>query len=622
MKKLILVVGGVISTLSAVAGAAVTVVDCPKCNMRMKIAADGKSATINRCRLMDDNPTAEELARRVKAMVARAEKLLIKDDPNANARTRPLMGWSTWNTFAMDISEEVITSVAQAMATNGLKAAGYRYVNIDDAFFGGRDEKGNLKFHPTRFPNGLKGIVDTVHKLGMKPGIYSEAGSDTCCAVWCDDKDGFGAGLYGHDNADCNLFFNDLGFDFIKVDSCDILSRGLDIRTRYTEIANAIKATGRTDVRYNVCIGFFPGRWVTEIADSWRTTYDIRAKWSSIRSIILKNLYLAPFASPGHYNDMDMLEVGQLTGKLKTWHKTDEGITPEEEATHFGAWCIMSSPLVIGCDPRKMPESTLALVTNPYLIAMSQNDLGLQAEVARRDGDAYILVKDADERFGSSRYVALLNLGDEPREMMVRARDLDLGGRVDVLDLVTRADPGPFTDYLSVTLPAHGSKFYRLDAEKRLDRVVYEAEAALLNDFRLVQKKILRPDTVKDGVLPPHLPAGVHPAEVAFASGGVVVKGLGNGETNDLLWKDVKVSQDGAYQFAFDWLPTKENRFFFLQIDGGEKIRLEAKGGTTRTVQIINLKAGVHTLRLSNPTAWTPDFDRLTISLTPPLRCR
>ncbi len=373
----------------------VKVVDCPKCPMRMRFAADGKSATINKSRLMDDRPDAAELDRRLAAMTARAEKLLVKDDPNKGALTRPLMGWSSWNTFRVNISPDIILGVARVMATNGLKTAGYTYINTDDGFFGGRDKDGKLLFHKERFPNGLKGMVDEIHALGFKAGIYSEAGKNTCGSIFDNDKAGVGSGLSGHDAEDCRLFFKEIGFDFIKVDFCTG-PRGKE-KERYTEIANAIKATGRTDVRFNICRWAFPGTWAADIAGSWRTTGDICAKWDSLQYVIRKNLYLNSYASPGHYNDMDMMIVGRLKGEgFHSVHPGEVGLTLEEERLHFGLWCMMSSPLLIGCDPRTMPQSSFDLLTNPYLLAMNQNDLGLHPYVASCEGtNTYVLVKDA-----------------------------------------------------------------------------------------------------------------------------------------------------------------------------------------------------------------------------------
>lgn len=572
--------------------------DCPKCDKRIRVDLAAGKAYVNLSRL-------EGLDREVAA--ARAAKLLdaAKIAPAKDPKIRPLMGWSSWNTFGCDISEQVILGTARAMATNGLKEAGYVYVNIDDGFFWGHGEDGVLRFHPKRFPNGMKPTADGIHALGLKAGIYSDAGADTCGSMWGGgpdgkDKGGVGAGLYGHDAADCKLHFNDLGFDFIKVDYCGGQRLKLDERVRYTEIADAIKATGRTDVRLNLCRWAFPGTWAADIAESWRTTGDIRANWNSVKKIIGENLYLSAYAKAGHYNDMDMLEVGQLKGVVKSvfGKHGDTGLTPDEETTHFGMWCMLSSPLLIGCDVRTIPESTKKLITNPYLLAMNQNDLGLQGYVVARDGDACILVKDAVGKFGRSRYVALYNGSDKAYDFTVRAADLDLGGVVDAFDLVEMADVGCFEDHVSVNVAPHASRFYRFDAERRVQRTVYEAECAFLADYQELV------DATRAGT--------AFPAPLQGASGGMIVRYLGNRGSNYLEWRDVKVDEDGDYELTIDYA-TSEDRSFDVSIDGGAPRRVMAYAKVSKVVLLEKLAAGVHTIRLSNASAWMPDVDRMTL---------
>ena len=584
--------------------AAVNFVECPKCDKRMRISEDGREAFVNLCRID---------ASRKDEMRARAEKLLERGRPVAPANPlTPLMGWSSWNTFALDISEEIIVGVARTMATNGLKAAGYMYVNIDDGFFDGHGEDGRLRMHPQRFPNGMKGTVDGIHALGMKAGTYSDAGANTC-GSYGGDICGIGAGLYGHDAADCKLHFNELGFDFIKVDYCGGRKLKLDERTRYTEIANAIKATGRKDVRFNICRWAFPGTWAAEIAGSWRTTRDIRASWKSVRDIIAENLYLSAYASPGHFNDLDMLEVGQIKGAVKSAFGTsgDTGMTLDEETTHFGMWCILSSPLVLGNDVRIIPPGTLKLVTNPYLVRMNQDPLGLQAYVAAREGDAYVLVKDAETRFGTSRYVALYNAGEAEHAFTVTARSLDLGGRIAAFDLVERADVGEFEGEVTVKVRPHAAKFYLFDAERRLDREVYEAETAYLTDYSEL-------DGTSYGSTESCRKQGrAYYDAVDGASGGMAVVNLGGRETNDLIWRDVNVSSSGERCLVFRCASQGE-RTFFVQIDGGEKMPLTipaTAGGFAEASLSVKLDAGCHSIRLSNDAAPMPDIDFMRIQL-------
>ena len=559
--------------------------DCPKCPMRARFAPDGKSASVNVARVAEKDRAA--MAKRAFALMAMAE------DAKKPSMARPLTGWSSWNTFGLDISDTLILDTAKAMATNGLKAAGYRYVNIDDGFFDGHDEKGVLKWNLKRFPNGMKDVVDGIHGLGLKAGIYSDAGADMCGGSK-------GSGLYGHDAADCKLHFTDLGFDFIKVDYCGGFKLGLDERARYTEISRAIRATG-LPVRFNICRWAFPGTWAADVAESWRTTGDIRANWQSLKEIIGENLYLSAFAKLGHYNDMDMLQVGRYVGQIRNaYAKSDTGLTLEEEATHFGMWCMLSSPLLIGCDVRNIPDTTLDLVTNPYLLAMNQNDLGLQGYVAQRKGETYVFVKDACEKFGTARFVALYNATDAQQDFTVDFSAVDLGGEVQVLDLGERADLGAFTGAFAATVPPHGARFYRFDAQSRLDRTVYEAEAGYLSDYQELR------DAKKDGT--------AFADQMEGASGGVVVRYLGNRASNDLVWNDVKVSQPRALEVVY---ASAEDRKLFVTVDFGNPVEVQAKatGGKLATIPLgVTLTPGVHKVRLYNVRGWAPDIDCLKLA--------
>ena len=214
------------------------------------------------------------------------------------AQLPPTMGWSSWNTFALNINEDVIKGQADAMVSTGLADVGYKYINIDDGYFYGRHEtSGALLVHPTKFPNGLKPIVKYIHDKGLKAGIYSDAGINTCGSWGNPDTSGRGVGLYGHDKQDIDMFFNDLDFDFIKVDFCGGRWNEagqelfLDEKERYSTISRAIKDTKRPDAILNVCRWAYPGTWVKDVALSWRTTHDINDSWHALQYIIGKNLY-------------------------------------------------------------------------------------------------------------------------------------------------------------------------------------------------------------------------------------------------------------------------------------------------------------------------------------------
>ena len=186
----------------------------------------------------------------------------------------PIMGWSSWNHFHVNINENIIKAQADFMVSTGMHEAGYNYINIDDGFFGGRDAKGNLIPHPTRFPNGMKVVSDYIHSKGLKAGIYSDAGINTCASYWDKDTIGSGMGLYGHEVRDLTLMLKDWNYDFIKVDWCGGDWLGLDEQTSYTHIINLVRKI-RPDVVFNICRWQFPGNWAVPIADSWRISGDI-----------------------------------------------------------------------------------------------------------------------------------------------------------------------------------------------------------------------------------------------------------------------------------------------------------------------------------------------------------
>lgn len=311
----------------------------------------------------------------------------------------PIMGWSSWNNFRVNINEDVIKAQADFMVSSGMAQAGYTYVNVDDGFFAGRDDHGDLLVHPVRFPNGMKVISDYIHSKGLKAGIYSDAGINTCASHWDNDTIGVGSGLMGHDRKDLKLMLNDWNYDFIKVDWCGGDWLGLDEETRYTQIANIIKEIKPNTV-FNICRWEFPGEWALQIADSWRISGDISNDFSSILHIIDLNADLWKYASPGHVNDMDMLQVGR-------------GMTYEEDKTHFTMWCMLNSPLLAGNDLRYMTDETIAILTNKEIIALNQDPLVYQARRVLDHGDLEVWAKPLISTMSGKVAVALLNRSDK-----------------------------------------------------------------------------------------------------------------------------------------------------------------------------------------------------------------
>ena len=242
-----------------------------------------------------------------KLLLAAAVVVLVSAIDGCTGRTAavkpPMMGWSSWNAYMVDISDSIITHQAELMKEKGLFDAGYRFVNIDDGFFGYRDSLGRMVPHPQRFPKGSEGmreLVDRIHSLGLKAGIYSDAGHNTCGSSYNHDLNGLGAGLYGHDVADAQRYFNEWDFDFIKIDYCGGRDLRLDEAERYTRIREVIDSVACKPIEINICRWNYPGTWVDKVGDSWRISGDIRPVWSSIKYIVGKNLYLSAYASDGH----------------------------------------------------------------------------------------------------------------------------------------------------------------------------------------------------------------------------------------------------------------------------------------------------------------------------------
>ncbi len=282
-----------------------------------------------------------------------------------NLSQTPQMGWSSWNKFQCNIDEDIIKSIADAMVSSGLKDAGYTYVNIDDCWHGKRDADGFIQADPKHFPHGIKALADYVHSRGLKLGIYSDAGSETCAGR---------PGSLGHEYQDA-LQYARWGIDYLKYDWCN--TTNINAQGAYQLMRDALQAAGRP-IFFSMCEwgDNLPWRWAKGIGDSWRIGPDIWCSFDSTRifptyiqcsviDCINRNDSLRSYAGPGHWNDPDMLEVGN-------------GLSVNQDRAHFTMWCMMASPLILGNDVRNMSDETKAILTNKDLIAIDQDKLGVQ----------------------------------------------------------------------------------------------------------------------------------------------------------------------------------------------------------------------------------------------------
>ena len=372
-------------------------------------------------------------------------------DLRANRQDLPMMGWASWNNYRININEGIIKAQADALISSGLKDYGYQFINIDDGYFGGRDESGNLRAHPDKFPNGMKSLADYIHAKDLKAGIYSDAGINTCASYWDKDTIGVDMGLYGHEEEDLRLFLQDWNYDFIKVDWCGADWMGLDEQMRYTEIGRLIKKINPA-VLYNVCRWKFPGKWVTQIADSWRISGDIGHDFNSILRIIDANADLWIYASKGHYNDMDILQVGR-------------GMSFDEDKTHFSMWCMMHSPLILGNDLTQISEETMKIITNKEMIALNQSQFVYQARRILDQGDLEVWAKPLVSTTSGEIAIALLNRSETAQHISFEPESLglDISKGYTGKDLWTKETfPTSFKKIFSKQVPPHGIVVYKL----------------------------------------------------------------------------------------------------------------------------------------------------------------
>jgi alpha-galactosidase len=360
---------------------------------------------------------------------------------NGLARTPP-MGWNSWNKYACKgINEGVVRETADAMASNGMKDAGYQYVIIDDCWQTGRDAEGNIIVDKEKFPNGIKALADYVHSKGLKFGIYTDAGTKTC---------GGRPGSLGHEYQDARQYAA-WGVDYLKEDWCNTVP-GQNSEASYTVMRDALKASGRP-ILFSICEwgSTKPWLWAGSIGNMWRATGDIQDCWDCKKSwggngvVQILDLMngLESYAGPGHWNDPDMLEVG------------NSGLTTTESRAHFSMWALFSAPLLAGNDIEHMSADTKEILLNKEVIAIDQDTLGRQGRRVKKDGDLEIWSKQLAD---GGRAVALLNRGNAAAQISVKWTDIGYPDTVSasVRDLWAKKDMGQKTGGYSAEVPSHG----------------------------------------------------------------------------------------------------------------------------------------------------------------------
>jgi alpha-galactosidase len=371
----------------------------------------------------------------------------------------PPMGWNSWNKFACNVDENMIRQMADAMISSGMKDAGYTYINIDDCWHGDRDSLGFIHPDPKRFPSGMKALADYVHSKGLKLGIYSDAGSQTC---------GGRPGSRGYEFQDA-LTYAQWGIDYLKYDWCN--TEGLKAEGAYKTITAAMRKAGRPVV-LSICEWGTdkPWEWGRTVGHLWRTTGDIfncfdciedHGTWKSwgVMQILDMQKDLRKYAGPGHWNDPDMLEIGN--GKL----------TLGEDRAHFSMWAMLAAPLIAGNDLRTMTKETIEVLTNKEVIAVNQDSLGIQ-------GFKYA-VKDSVETWfkplqNGDWALCFLNRSKQPQKVEFNWKEQEVHDTIfhkqldaintvyKVRDLWTKKDIGTTKKDIKATIPSHEVLMLRL----------------------------------------------------------------------------------------------------------------------------------------------------------------
>lgn len=365
----------------------------------------------------------------------------------------PPMGFNTWNRFGCDVSEELVRGIADAMVSSGMRDAGYEYLVIDDCWQVDRGEDGRIVPDPERFGSGMKALADYVHERGLKFGIYTDAGPKTCEGR---------PGSLGYEDVDARTYA-EWGVDYVKVDWCHADS--LNAPDHYTRFRDAFRASGRPMV-LSICEWGRnrPWEWGEGIGQLWRTTSDIRDNWESLLWIVGANERLHPAAGPGHWNDPDMLEVG------------NGGMTLEEYRAHFSLWAMMAAPLLAGNDLRTMTADIREILTNREVIAVDQDSLGVQGRVVLDRG--YGIQVWAKPLADGAVAVLLFNQRAEATEGWIRWEDVGLRpGPATVRDLWAHqdlgvhTDTGSFADRFTADVPPHGVVMLRITPVSREESV-------------------------------------------------------------------------------------------------------------------------------------------------------
>ncbi len=493
------------------------------------------------------------------------------------------MGWASWNHFFCDYNDQTIRDQADALVSTGMRDLGYRYLIIQECLTSGRAADGSLIVDAKRFPHGMKDLIDYVHARGLKAGIYTDVGVNTCAGKPYQ-------GSYQHEDQDAATFAA-WGADFVEMDYCN-RPAGTTGRAVYERMAEGIRKTGRNMLFYICSWGNeSPWTWAQGTAQLWRTESDIsgeknHVEWDNVVGNFESSARHAVFSAPNSWNDPDMMEVGT------------PGLTLTEAQTHFSMWAISAAPLWAGNDLAHMDAAIRGLYTNAEAIAIDQDPLGAGPVKVRVYGAGIeVWAKPLGDRGSGAQAVMLLNLGAAPAEAAVEWSDLGLTAKAQVRDLWAHKDLGEFRDAYKTMLPAHGSVLLKVGGEFDWARgATYEAEW---------------PGNLRTGG------AALLPCPECSQGFAVSLRGPANEAAgSSLRFMHIVVPHSGRFYANVVYVYSGEaNNTVQVRVNQGQPADVKLPGAIYGTARIpVDLQQGENSIEFRFAAAGTVDIDRITVT--------
>ncbi|MDH6122210.1 alpha-galactosidase [Kitasatospora sp. GAS204A] len=516
----------------------------------------------------------------------------------------PPMGWNAWNTYGCGATQSLIESVADSLVANGMRDAGYRYVNVDDCWMA-RDANGNLTGN-SNYPD-MKALGDYLHARGFKFGIYESPGAKTCAGY---------SGSAGHEVNDADTFAS-WGVDYLKYDYCESASSLSAQVADFAKMRNALNATGRPIVfSINPNSGSNTGAGVTrdwgDVSDQARSTEDIGNQWwgqswpNGIANIVTENATLAWRAKPGSFNDADMLEVG------------NGGLTTTEEQTHFAMWAMMAAPLIASANPSSVNATSLALLKNPRLIAIDQDALGLQARVIGgsrliNSSGSLVLAKPLSN---GDVALALYNGSDSAQTLSTSLASVGIPGTGTWTDQYTGTVVQSSAAGITTQVPAHGTAVYRVTAPSApaswYTALINPTAGAQSYEAEDPAHSIVSGRWINN--------SGAVFSACSVCSGGEKVSWIGG--TNKLYINGVYAQNAGTYPVTVQYVNGDGDRYASIWTNGEnlQKVSFHGNGNwnSTQTATVeLTLNAGYNTITFGNEYGgWAPDIDKISVPAT------